>query len=147
MIQRCVVSKLLVRRCLQKSGHSGFGSWHRHEILTSGSCVCGLSFTICKMGGELEISALWCKTLVPPVEQWVENPILSVWGPGQRSLRGARGRCEGLWLGIPTLCFLPGLGVHPCNVHSGGDLVLCDPIGPFWASGTSLSVSHFTFLF
>lgn len=120
MIQRFGVSKLLVSRCLQKSGHSGFGSWHHHEILAGDSCVCGLSFTICKMGGELEISALWCKTLVLPMEQWVENPILSVWGPGQRSLHGARGCCECLWLGSPILCFLPGLGVYPCNVPLRG---------------------------
>lgn len=57
------------------------------------------------MGGELEISALWCRTRVPPVGtcrgQWVENLILLVWGPGQRSLCGARGHCEGLWLGTP----------------------------------------------
>lgn len=57
------------------------------------------------MGGELEISALWCRTRVPPVGtcrgQWVENLILLVWGPGQRSLCGARDHCEGLWLGTP----------------------------------------------
>lgn len=132
MIRRFVIAKF-VSQCLQKSGHSGFGSWHCHEILASGSCFCGLGFTICKMGGELDISALWCRTRVPPMGicrgQWVENPILLVWGPGQRSLCGARGHCEGLWLDPPSPASSLALVSTPAAFLSEGDLVLGEPIG------------------
>ena len=136
MIRRFIVSKLLWSTgAFESQGTLGLGpdtvmkSWpvtpaSVASVLPYVKWVGNRTFQTC---GARSVFRPW-----EPARTVVE--ILSVWGPGQRPLCGARGRCEGLWLGThpPSSASSLAMASTPVMFPSEGGVVLCETISPSW---------------